>query len=41
MKACIIHPGVKRWLWFVTLWASGVIAVGIVSLILRMWIGQA
>ena len=40
MKARVIHPGIKRWLWFVALWAAGVATVGIVSLILRIWIGH-
>lgn len=33
-------PAVKRWLWFVGLWAASVATVGIVSLILRAWIGH-
>ncbi|MBC7496216.1 MAG: DUF2474 family protein [Sphingomonadaceae bacterium] len=37
MKA--LPPGLKRWLWFVALWAAGVATVGVVSLILRAWIG--
>ena len=40
MKARVVHPGIKRWLWFVALWAAGVVTVGVVSLILRAWIGH-
>nr|WP_310524395.1 DUF2474 family protein [Polymorphobacter sp.] len=29
----------RRLLWFVGLWAAGVATVGVVSLILRAWIG--
>ncbi len=36
----MVRPGVKRWLWFVALWAAGVATVGVVSLILRAWIGR-
>ena len=28
----------RRLLWFVGLWAAGVIAVGAVSLVIRMWL---
>ncbi len=34
-----MRDGVRRWLWFVGLWAAGVAAVGAVSLLLRAWIG--
>lgn len=33
-----MSPVVRRWLWFVALWASGVATVGLVALILRAWI---
>jgi len=35
-----VTPGVRRWLWFVGLWFAGVATVGVVSLILRAWIGH-
>jgi hypothetical protein len=28
----------RRWLWFVGLWAAGVAATGLVSLVLRFWL---
>ena len=28
----------RRWLWFVALWAAGVGTVALVSLVLRAWI---
>ncbi|WP_188764425.1 DUF2474 family protein [Sandarakinorhabdus glacialis] len=30
----------RRWLWFIGVWAAGVATVGVVSLILRAWIGE-
>jgi hypothetical protein len=29
----------RRWLWFFGLWAAGVASVGLLSLVLRAWIG--
>lgn len=40
LRAPAVRPGVRRWLWFVALWAAGVATVGVVSLILRAWIGR-
>jgi hypothetical protein len=28
----------RRWLWFVGLWAAGVSVTGIVALIIRLWL---
>ncbi len=28
-------PAARRWLWFVALWAAGVVCVGLVALALR------
>lgn len=28
----------KRWLWFVGLWAAGVGSIGAVSLVIRFWL---
>ncbi|WP_255602660.1 hypothetical protein [Polymorphobacter megasporae] len=40
MRTLVLPPGLKCWLWFVGLWAAGVATVGVVSLILRAWIGH-
>lgn len=39
MKA-IIEVKSRQLLWFVGLWAAGVTTVGLVSLLLRAWIGR-
>ena len=31
-----MSPALKRWAWFVGLWAAGVIAVGIVAYAIRL-----
>lgn len=35
-----LEPGstLKRWLWFVALWAAGVGTTGAVSLVIRSWL---
>jgi hypothetical protein len=33
-----MSPAVRRWLWFVGLWAAGVATVWLVAVILRAWI---
>jgi hypothetical protein len=30
--------GLRRWLWFIGLWAAGVGVTGAVSLVLRYWL---
>jgi phage shock protein PspC (stress-responsive transcriptional regulator) len=32
------RPLMTRLIWFVTLWAGGVVTVGLISYILRLWI---
>ncbi len=34
-----LPPRQRQFLWFVGLWAAGVATVGLISLVLRAWIG--
>jgi hypothetical protein len=31
-------PTLRRWMWFVALWAAGVGTTGAVSLVIRFWL---
>ena len=32
-------PSLRRWAWFVGLWAAGVLAVGLAALLMRVLLG--
>lgn len=32
------HSALRRWLWFIGLWAAGVATTGAVGLVIRFWL---
>jgi hypothetical protein len=35
---CPKRDGLKRWLWFIGLWAAGVGVTALVSLVIKLWL---